>query len=56
MKEGIAAEIYDLVRTGTFKVFMRAEIPPKANVLTARFVLESSTKTPARCNSREDIL
>ena len=39
MKEAIAAEIRDLVRSGTFKVDMRAEIPPSAGVLTARFVL-----------------
>ena len=39
MKEAIAVEIRDLVRRGTFKVVMREEIPPNANVLTARFVL-----------------
>ena len=39
MKEAIADEIRDLVRRGTFKVVMRAEIPQNANVLTARFVL-----------------
>ena len=39
MKEEIAAKIRDLVCRGPFKVVLRAEIPPSANVLTARYVL-----------------
>ena len=44
MKEAIAAEIRDLVHRYIFKVVMRAEILPYANVLTARFVLVIKNK------------
>ena len=39
MKEAIAAENHNLVRRGTFKVVMCAEILPNVSVLTARFML-----------------
>ena len=48
MKKAIAAEIRDLMSRGTFKVVMRAEISPNANVLTARLVLEIKHKNTAR--------
>ena len=39
MKQAIAAEIRDLISRRTFKVVMRVELLPHANVPTAQFVL-----------------
>ena len=39
MKTAISREVQDLLRRGTFKFFLRTELPDGANALTARFVL-----------------
>ena len=39
MREAIEAEVQDLLRRGTFRKMRKRDIPPEANVLTARFVL-----------------
>ena len=39
MSNAKCTEIHQLIRRGTFKVILKEEIPPNANVLSARFVL-----------------
>ncbi len=45
MRSAIRNEIRQLLSRGTFKVFLKEELPDGANVLTARFFLSIKSNT-----------
>ena len=55
MIEVVAVEIRDLLRRVTFKVFMRAQIPPSANVILARLMHIIKNKVTARYDSKQGL-